>query len=108
MSCGYRKRRVALLDCPVLVGRSGDAGFHQYHLNALAGNALHLDRVGAGIGDDCRYRCTHSTAVGPPQPSSSWRTIPPTMITLTRREPSRLATTSDWVITSGPSQGAAS
>ncbi len=30
------------------------------------------------------------------------------MITLTRRVPSRLATTSDWVITSRPSRGAAS
>src|SRR6266576_1113987 len=40
---------------PLAIGpRLGLVGFHQDHLDTLAGDALHLDRVGAGIGDDGR------------------------------------------------------
>src|SRR5690348_1481366 len=40
---------------PLAIGPGlGLVGFHQDHLDALAGDALHLNRVGAGIGDDRR------------------------------------------------------
>src|SRR5581483_8816241 len=40
---------------PLAIGPGlGRVGFDQDHLDALAGDALHLDRIGAGIGDDGR------------------------------------------------------